>query len=427
MIAVEALADELNKPRRRVWPYFAVATGLLSLAALFYSDRLSFLVMLGAGAAACLIVALYDRSRLTIHLAPSEPLDAGHQSLQDALELLCQSGSAWIPVSAKRTDARERKSNAGADSLAERVEVKFQRRAPKWVATKDKVYKAIAPGGEICFFPDRLVIQQGGRWSLESYTRLEAEYSPDRWIEAGAVPGDAIVVGSTWQYPNANGGPDRRFKENRELPICEYGRVSLKVLLPKPIGIAYIFSDQSAARDFCQVVDLLREEPMDKKARIRELGRAHAASIFKQAMASASAHKRQDSLSEPVSPAPPKDQGTLLAEAMSRVLADPSRRSAFQWLKECFGDEFSTVCIRLFSASVRLGIHKDIGQAAEAFADDCVQFVMDLDPKLQTMIEHLRSKNPEDHDPRFLELAGEVSHVLPISDKFLEFLQSKSE
>lgn len=49
-----------------------------------------------------------------------------------------------------------------------------------------------------------------------------------RFIEEEAVPKDAEVVGRTWKYVNKSGGPDRRFKNNRELPICLYGEIELR-------------------------------------------------------------------------------------------------------------------------------------------------------------------------------------------------------
>lgn len=46
-------------------------------------------------------------------------------------------------------------------------------------------------------------------------------------IEHESVPTDAPVVGSTWQYVNKSGGPDRRFNNNRQLPILQYGELHL--------------------------------------------------------------------------------------------------------------------------------------------------------------------------------------------------------
>jgi hypothetical protein len=43
-----------------------------------------------------------------------------------------------------------------------------------------------------------------------------------RFIEDEGVPGDAKMVGETWRYVNKKGGPDRRFSNNRQLPILLY-------------------------------------------------------------------------------------------------------------------------------------------------------------------------------------------------------------
>jgi hypothetical protein len=37
--------------------------------------------------------------------------------------------------------------------------------------------------------------------------------------------GDAdlgLVIGQTWKHPNKSGGPDRRFRDNYQIPICRY-------------------------------------------------------------------------------------------------------------------------------------------------------------------------------------------------------------
>ena len=31
-----------------------------------------------------------------------------------------------------------------------------------------------------------------------------------------------------WKYVNKNGGPDRRFNDNRQIPVCRYGEINLK-------------------------------------------------------------------------------------------------------------------------------------------------------------------------------------------------------
>ncbi|MGN5879207.1 hypothetical protein ACNQRN_31180, partial [Pseudomonas aeruginosa] len=39
------------------------------------------------------------------------------------------------------------------------------------------------------------------------------------FIEDGAVPKVSEIVSRTWKFVNKKGGPDTRFKNNRELPV----------------------------------------------------------------------------------------------------------------------------------------------------------------------------------------------------------------
>ncbi len=41
------------------------------------------------------------------------------------------------------------------------------------------------------------------------------------------APADATVGGQAWKYVNKKGGPDRRFKDNRQLPICLFEEIGM--------------------------------------------------------------------------------------------------------------------------------------------------------------------------------------------------------
>jgi hypothetical protein len=60
-----------------------------------------------------------------------------------------------------------------------------------------------------------------------SYRELQLQVNSTRFIESSSPPRDATVVDRTWQFVNKKGGPDRRFKNNRELPICLYDELKL--------------------------------------------------------------------------------------------------------------------------------------------------------------------------------------------------------
>ena len=74
-----------------------------------------------------------------------------------------------------------------------------------------------------------------------SYLDIESSAQRTRFVESESVPNDAQIVGKTWKYVNKSGGPDKRFKENRELPVCLYGELALKS--PSGLNTGILFSN----------------------------------------------------------------------------------------------------------------------------------------------------------------------------------------
>jgi hypothetical protein len=76
---------------------------------------------------------------------------------------------------------------------------------------------------KLFFFPDRILIFQGRTYGAVSYDVLSVDYTTAQFIESGTVPKDTQVVGSTWLKVNKDGSRDKRFANNRQLPIALYG------------------------------------------------------------------------------------------------------------------------------------------------------------------------------------------------------------
>lgn len=76
------------------------------------------------------------------------------------------------------------------------------------------------------FFPDRALVYEGKRVGAVSYDNLQVFQRNQRFIESGSVPSDATIVDHTWQYLNKSGGPDKKFSNNRKLPIALYSEVN---------------------------------------------------------------------------------------------------------------------------------------------------------------------------------------------------------
>ena len=61
----------------------------------------------------------------------------------------------------------------------------------------------------------------------QDYSTLTLRKTHSSFVEDEKVPKDAEVLGYTWKYVNASGGPDKRFSNNKQIPVCNYGKLSI--------------------------------------------------------------------------------------------------------------------------------------------------------------------------------------------------------
>lgn len=126
------------------------------------------------------------------------------------------------------SNVSNKKTAAGADKLVNRRCIKIKRNTPVFLKT-DMKFIHIALGNEqIYLLPDRVVIIKGTKIGSLSYDDIKISISDYEFIEGVSVPSDSEIVGSTWLKVNKNGTPDKRFKGNRQIPICKYGLITLQ-------------------------------------------------------------------------------------------------------------------------------------------------------------------------------------------------------
>jgi len=121
----------------------------------------------------------------------------------------------------------DKKYHAGAHILFDRQVFHVTLGEPPGIKANIKTWGIIAGKLELHFLPDRLLIYTPSGVESASYEDLKVEVADTRFIENDAVPSDAEIVGHTWKYVNKSGGPDRRFKDNRQIPICRYESINL--------------------------------------------------------------------------------------------------------------------------------------------------------------------------------------------------------
>ena len=105
--------------------------------------------------------------------------------------------------------------------------------------------------------PDVLLVFEDESVGAVSYSDLESVVTKVHYVEKEDVPSDAKVVGYTWRYVRKDGGPDRRFKNNRQIPLCEYEQLAFTSAsgLNETIQISRL----GIAEEFISAISELRE------------------------------------------------------------------------------------------------------------------------------------------------------------------------
>lgn len=164
--------------------------------------------------------------KTTVILYDLEPdVEAAYARLHDAFGVLRLCSRTWHIEA--RGEVQDRKYHAGAGGVVKRKQVTLTSGAPPFV--KANIEVPLVPVGSqvLAFMPDRLLVFDSAAVGAISYSDLALDVAESQIVEEEAVPQDATVVEKTWRYVNKKGGPDRRFKDNREIPICAYEQIHL--------------------------------------------------------------------------------------------------------------------------------------------------------------------------------------------------------
>ena len=84
-------------------------------------------------------------------------------------------------------------------------------------------------GGDIYLYPGFIIYRAAkGAFSLISSHDLQVHAVMVDFHEEWAIPSDSRTVGYDWAKQNKDGSRDRRFVNNYQIPVVQYGRLSLK-------------------------------------------------------------------------------------------------------------------------------------------------------------------------------------------------------
>jgi Protein of unknown function (DUF4236) len=222
------LVEQLNKAGASFpWSLAALVALVLVAAA---AGGVAAAVLLVLGLPGVVWLGFRDKARRTV-VVFYEVEDQHASWLNDmvsAFETLAQAKRLWrVTQSGNVRTTYQYKVNAGANRILDKALATADLKGPRLLATNIAVPSVSSGRQALHFLPDRLIVRQGRRFSDVSYQALRTLFSPARFIESGSVPRDAQQVDTTWRYVNVKGGPDRRFNNNRQIPVMLYGNLEL--------------------------------------------------------------------------------------------------------------------------------------------------------------------------------------------------------
>lgn len=207
--------------RRSIWPWAAalaisVSAPLFMLPMLVLGPLVYWLYL--RDRAAQRIVAFYDFENETAQR---------FSRLLHAAEQVQQSQRNWAIIgSGAVVTTTQHKMNSGVSAVVKRKPARVTTNGPRELVTNIAVPSFRCGAHTVHLLPDRILVKHRRGFADLSYRELSVTAAELRFHESGPVPRDSQQVGTTWQYVNVKGGPDRRFKNNPQLRIMLYGRIA---------------------------------------------------------------------------------------------------------------------------------------------------------------------------------------------------------
>ena len=152
-----------------------------------------------------------------------------YKEIITAFNKIAQSKRIWSLISSEKfLSDYQKKINAGASSLVDWASASIGTGKLPWVNTNISIPLIKTNGNSLYFVPDGILVYDSKGIAYVDYQNLKISCDTTRFADDNP-PSDAHIIDKTWLYINKDGGPDRRFKNNKEIPVCKYGKLKIEI------------------------------------------------------------------------------------------------------------------------------------------------------------------------------------------------------
>ena len=153
---------------------------------------------------------------------------SNHKELPSIWKRLSSSDKLWYIEGIYVLDENASKENGGINITYERIPVKIRHKAPFYLHTNSKVMQVKLDDYTLLILPEHYIITKKSDVGIDNNSNIAITSEAKPYAELEVIPRDTEVLYKTWKYVNKDGSKDKRYKKNEQIPICNYGLVSLE-------------------------------------------------------------------------------------------------------------------------------------------------------------------------------------------------------
>jgi hypothetical protein len=198
-------------------------------------------------------------SRISVSFDMESAVADPYRRMLSAFDSMARCQRAWNVRTEQQIDYVKARSYARA--VISRAKAGLARDAASLVDTADQPLALTIQSGKAVayFYPGFVLVVSGhnSEFAVIDMKELSVDHVAVRFTETEVVPTDATLVGKAWAKSNKDGSRDKRFKDNRQLPVLMYGQMRLGG--PGGLNEVFMFSREGPCREFvAAVADLKR-------------------------------------------------------------------------------------------------------------------------------------------------------------------------
>lgn len=168
-----------------------------------------------------------DNSAINIDVQFDDPTKRKYERFYNAFKNLSTSHRIWDITGAHFQNRVAARSNAS--TLVNRRETKIGLKSLSIIKSNyEALYFQNINGADLYFYPTFVIMYTNNqKFAIIGLDELNLMTTSISFTETSSVPRDSKVIRKTWAKVNKNGTPDKRFKNNYQIPVVQYGRIHL--------------------------------------------------------------------------------------------------------------------------------------------------------------------------------------------------------